>query len=533
VLATDSQGREWSITRTRKPFTLKILRNGVPLEAENPQLALEDALYGYRTFRNAVVFDRVDRFEGADQADQLRMLDEIQGLDLRGAFRRAKDWRDQASFDLKGATDREAVITQRLIDLETQQTELLRALQTFSQDKLEAVAAANAESRIAKARVGLLTEQLKQRESQAHNIPELTAALEQAEIIERALTDSQREATRVQAILAGIKSERQRLVHALDVLHDSGRCPTCRQITDQRIDANFSGDLKDLDAREHQAQHEWTQIQKNHAKLRNKLKVSVLECRTRLADTQAQAGELVLLQLRESRAEAEEQHKRGVERARQAMSMQFNNQDLLDANASLIQRLRSEQTTYTRRQAKLALTLTVAEYWVEAFGDYGIRSLLFDSVADFINERMREHLIDLAGGEANVLLSAQTALKRGGTKERISITSEWTWGGKGKGAPSPGQDQRQVLALFAALQDVAERRSARPFSLRIYDEPADALDARGIEMFAAWVRKQARRMGTAFLITHNPTVTSMVEADQVWTVVMDENGSRIVRDKDA
>jgi Fe-S cluster assembly ATPase SufC len=84
------------------------------------------------------------------------------------------------------------------------------------------------------------------------------------------------------------------------------------------------------------------------------------------------------------------------------------------------------------------------------------------------------------------------------------------------------------LAVFAALQDVAESRISRPFSLKVFDEAADALDARGTECFGEWIRGQARARGSAFLITHNTALSSMIVPDREWVVVLDKHGSRIV-----
>ena len=171
--------------------------------------------------------------------------------------------------------------------------------------------------------------------------------------------------------------------------------------------------------------------------------------------------------------------------------------------------------------------VALAEYWVEAFGDRGIRSMLVDGVADFINERLAAHLEQLACGEATVRMSAQTELKKGGARERISFATEWAWGGAGPSDGSGGQDRRRDLAVFAAVQDLAESRSARPFPLKVWDEPGDNLDARGQELFLRWVETEARRRGTGLLITHSEGIASQADPDCVWTIVLDRGGARV------
>jgi DNA repair exonuclease SbcCD ATPase subunit len=44
------------------------------------------------------------------------------------------------------------------------------------------------------------------------------------------------------------------------------------------------------------------------------------------------------------------------------------------------------------RLDKAAIAVDLATYCYDAYGDRGIRSLMVDNVADFVNERMAEHL---------------------------------------------------------------------------------------------------------------------------------------------
>jgi ABC-type transport system involved in cytochrome bd biosynthesis fused ATPase/permease subunit len=150
-----------------------------------------------------------------------------------------------------------------------------------------------------------------------------------------------------------------------------------------------------------------------------------------------------------------------------------------------------------------------------------------DSVADFLNDRLAHHLSVLAAGEADVTVSALTALKKGAVKERMSVTASWGWGAGSYGAGSAGQGGRVNLALVAAHQDLAERRSARPFPLRIFDEPECHVDPRGQEILARWIRQEAARRGTTFLVTHNPLLAELVEPDRTFTVVLDNEGARV------
>ena len=91
----DIDGSEVTVERRARPSALSVSTLNKDLPMKDVQQALEQILgYGLRTFRNAAVFAQgtFDRFRGADQSEQLRMLDEIQGLDFRAAQKRAQDW---------------------------------------------------------------------------------------------------------------------------------------------------------------------------------------------------------------------------------------------------------------------------------------------------------------------------------------------------------------------------------------------------------------------------------------------------------
>ena len=199
----------------------------------------------------------------------------------------------------------------------------------------------------------------------------------------------------------------------------------------------------------------------------------------------------------------------------------------LKAAKKMLGQVLAELVTNEQKQDKTSNTLRVAEYWVEAFGDRGLRSLLFDSVADFINERLMSHLEILTAGEAQVRVSALSETKGGKIKERISVGAEWGWGADNYMASSAGQDRRVDIALYCALQDLAEMRSARGFPLRVFDEAIDSIDARGREMFATWLHQQSRERSATFVITHSQEFGDLLAPDQVWRVVMDKGGSRI------
>jgi DNA repair exonuclease SbcCD ATPase subunit len=317
----------------------------------------------------------------------------------------------------------------------------------------------------------------------------------------------------------------------------AGRCPECRvQLRGEALTEMkqaFAPDLKDVQAKlaaldrrmnpkMQERGHAVQRYKDTEKRLRIKYQLESLEQVEELKqqfsksvlERQQKLHESLLERVREARSALEREKDRKwegeapLEQARKALADAEYDQEVLKAERLLVND-----------------ALAMAEYWVEGFGNRGIRSLMFDSVADFLNRRITDHLEVLTGGEATVKFSALSALKKGGMKEKISIESSWSWGAKGSSGASAGQGRRIDLAIFGALQDLAEQRSARPFPVRIWDEAGDSLDARGKEIFAEWARVEARRRGTGFVITHDREFGEILEPDYVWTVVMNKDGS--------
>lgn len=546
VVLRDDIG-EWTITRTRRPNSLTV--TGIPGVLENEDSAvlqqkIEQRLgFGLRTFKNAGVFGQgnFDRFAKADQAEAMRMLDEIQGIDFREPLQAAKDWR----VDLTGKLDEQTrfldtldteQIEKRLSDLrfarddfETEKTSRLRSLSNARKDAVVSRDAVQSEIEQADVEDRAMLDALRK----------VSTALDDASLRENAAIEA---ADNARAFEATTVAEEQYLLDRLNDLVDAGTCPTCRRGVKAKTDLTkvrklFEPELTKLSGAKLQAQ----------AKA---LKAEAASAKAVLAAQAAQEARDALVPEGEDARSliARLEHSTGPrEAARRAQLLALRQADIerhaddIEAlirstwnGASALESAERELAACTdaarkaeKRIAKIESMIAVADYWVEAFGDRGIRSLMVDGVADYVNDRVRQHLGVLAAGEATMLMSSQTDLKKGGSKEKISWTPTWAWGGASKDDGSGGQDRRMDLAVFGAVQDLAENRSARPFPLKIWDQPEADLDARGKELFCQWVAQQARERGTGILITHDKEIADSVTPDRTWTVVLTDDGAHV------
>lgn len=548
VFTEDALG-EWSVTRTRRPATLRV--TGIPGVAENEDMRvvqekIEQRLgFGLRTFKNAVVFGqgRFERFSQADQAEQMRMLDEIQGIDFKDWLARAKAWRDDLQDRLSDAeSEAEALGRERL--------SLVEARAAFEKQRDGFVKAAA--ERVTKLEADL--EMSARRRSLAE--VEIVAAAESAKALVVLRVEIAREeeldptalfqkAFDLEAEWSKAKGSEADLLERLDNLVSQSACPTCSQPVKTRKKAVlklFEPEIRRLRSSAEKAEKAWKEAADDYNEAvvthaRQVTKVAKLIPGSNSADQWKPRQYLAVLEERCGAKQA--QLRLGVVRQAEqeiakvkaeiesARSEKWSGQRTLDEYRAKSAEADRRQVDVGATHVKLVGAVELAGYCVEALGDRGVRSMLADGVADYLNGRIAAHLEVLACGEASNRMSTQTELKKGGARERISFRPAWSWGGDGAGTGSGGQDRRMDLATFAAAQDLAESRSARPFPVKVFDEPFDALDGRGMELAAEWIRRQARDRGTVLLITHSREMEALVDPDETWTVVLDEGGARV------
>lgn len=538
---------EWGVQRTRRPAALTTY--GVPGVAENEDMAsVQEKVsqrlgFGLRTFKNAVVFGQgaFDRFAGASQDEQMRMLDEIQGVDFRDALRRAQAWRkdlterlgeerqagNAAAAKLDGLGRTVATLTSARDDHDAQ----VRARVVKFEADLDAAArrrsAAEAEIVAATATVGKAEALRADVDAEAVKALEVSKFMQSASVLE--------------ATLRRAADAREDLETRLAELLDGGACPTCRQPVQSRrkaIQKLFGPELKELDRAADAADKPFREASALYDAARGELAGLQKKILKLVPASEQHSVGRYLARLEHECGASQDQARRAavsvaegdiarVKTDIDAARVPWSGQADLDAAERERCALMAAEGRRAGTLERLEAAVRMADYCVEALGDRGVRSLLVDGVADFVNDCVARHLEVLAAGEATTRMSATTDLKKGGARERISFRTEWAWGGVGPDDGSGGQDRREDLAVFAAMQDLAESRSARPFPFKAFDEPFDALDARGKELAAAWVRGVARERGTALLVTHSEELAALAEPDVVWTVVMRKDGATV------
>jgi len=540
-LTFESDGELWRIVRER-PHRIYVV-NGSNEEWTGPEA--EEVIQrkigiGFKTYCNAVVFGQgaFERFAKADQATKLRMFDEIQGVDFRKMREAAVALRSKIEAEQSIVESKLQSLRSTGVDLADEKEQLERERDDFKAAQKKRLAARR------KAEEEALDEYLRAKEAfeefkaEQAKLPELQrkkAKLEKAAEILDEMRDELNSAESEKRVIDTIIANE---LKSLEKLVAEGVCPTCRREVLDRGDVNVVTEAFEREVAPS------IEAQKEAEKTITRCVKALNKAQARYDKAVADSGGVTSIEIARLEAkyddDAEDIRRKRLKTLKAAAEKardEYQNTVTTDtwggeqALARLVEKqlkVGKELKKRVKENDKLQLKYDMADYWVVAFGDRGIRSRFLMSQADFLNARLLQHLETLAGSEAEVLLSPERTTGKGATKQQFNIQTKWNWGGETYESESGGQERRVDLAIFLALQDLAEKTSASPFPLRMWDQPEEGLDATGLEMFGRWMKVEARRRGTGFLITHNPILAEAVQADQEWTVQLTEDGSRLV-----
>lgn len=143
-------------------------------------------------------------------------------------------------------------------------------------------------------------------------------------------------------------------------------------------------------------------------------------------------------------------------------------------------------------------------FWVEGFGNSGVKSLLIESELPEINRRATGFAQRLLGPGSKIALSATKTLKtREVQREEMSVEVQIPRCTKKYGGASKGQKLRLDLSLILSCREILAERSAKAFDQFFADELFDGLDRTGSRFVVDLLQEIAAKHPVA-LISHDP-----------------------------
>jgi DNA repair exonuclease SbcCD ATPase subunit len=166
------------------------------------------------------------------------------------------------------------------------------------------------------------------------------------------------------------------------------------------------------------------------------------------------------------------------------------------------------------------------EFWLKGFGNSGLKNLVLNSVAPFLNKRVKFYSKILTNGELEIEFNTKKTLKNGEVRDSFFVTVYNENGAEDYDGNSAGERGKADFAINFALSDLTSARSQNAFPQRFFDEPFDGLDALGLEAAVKLLQKMAEEAGSIFVITHNNDLKNLF--NKVITVRKKDGITRIV-----
>jgi DNA repair exonuclease SbcCD ATPase subunit len=451
-----------------------------------------------RTFMSSVVFgqDRGYRFSSLTDKEQKEILDEVLGVErfaqacsearskatsigiavdnIQRDLDRAVEQRDQAAEEAEGLREKDA------------------SFESERKDKLKAERAKlGAAKEWIKKNAGGDTDKLK---LEVERIVKLVTAMEK-EVAQR-----NKDSTDVKVQRAGAKSKVDELRTAVKKQEAIAKdCPTCGQRVDEVQHERVLGDLKkklamatktlnsiedeleEVDEKLEAAQRKLATIRADASTAQKKLNDAVAESantiswKRRVKDHEDRIAEL----------EKENNPYDALARKVEAKCVKYGKE------AALL----SEQ--HTAEEARLKL----AEFWVQAFGAKGLRSLLLDSSLPLLNEEAARISRAVTGGTIKVEFSATSELKSGKTVDKFEVRVDNKHGAATYLGNSAGERAKADLCVGLALQRLVASRSSASFNVCFFDEVFDHLDSAAHERVVDVLSEIDKE--SVFVVSHN------------------------------
>lgn len=494
------------------------------------QAAIEQEIgLDYRTFVNSVAFGAgadVRSFFAATDAERKAIMDRLLSLEVYAdaeRFARSKAKIVQGGLDV--AVRRREALKATLISQARMRRELMSADEVQAKSDRLATATRHLASLTKRAALlrGRLRESKQKLKLRRREATRVERAYQRAcALFERKVSSLER---RIIAAERDIASER---AEARAATGSAGRtstlvglpCPTCKQTVSRKFARAVAAQAEQMCA-EHVATAE--RIERETLQpLRTELARTVEPERPRLdAYEKARSRwEVRRSAYRANGARVEAAQEAKAEFEREVGEAQARADKIKAEIASTKRGLRELRDATKGLRSELAKL----EFWVEGFGNAGIKSFLIEAEVPVINRVATQYAQRLLGPGASVRLSATRDLKGGGQREELVVHAVIPGCTVSYATASKGQKKRLDLCILLAFRDVVSRRSVKAFEQFFADELFDGLDETGEEFVIELLRDLSAKCPVT-LVTHSPRLKSA--SDQVITV-RHENGVAIV-----
>jgi len=505
VVVEDDHG-EYGICRARRHSrwknSLTLSTNGADASGSSnteTQLIVEKLLgCSKRTFLSSVVFgqDRGYRFSSLTDKDQKEILDEVLGVErfavacsaarakvasigiavdtIERDLLRAEEFRDQAGEEVDGLREKDTSFeADRKSKIKEQREKLTKAKDWIKKN------------------AGDDTDKLKL---------VVEKALKRVTAVENEMTARNKKVTEAKVARAGLKPKVDELrIQLAEHVALSGDCPTCGQhIDEMQHERVLAGLKKKLTAA---------------AKAYEKADEFTSEVESALDEIQRECTDVrgTAISAQKALNEAVAESANAVSWKRRAKDHEDRIAELekeTNPYSALADRVEVKRKKYikeaellTKQLREEEARLKLAEFWVQAFGAKGLRSLLLDSSLPLLNEEAMRISRAVTGGAIKVEFSATSELKSGKTVDKFEVRVDNKYGAASYLGNSAGERAKADLCVGLALQRLVASRSSASFNVCFFDEVFDHLDGAAHERVVDVLSEIDKE--SVFVVSHN------------------------------
>lgn len=440
------------------------------------QLVIEHLLgCSFKTFVSSVIFgqDRAYRFSSLTDAEQKKILDEVLGVerfaDACAAARKqvsaTQAELEAAARELGRAEDARDEAEAEAVDLQVKDTDFAASQQRKIEEEREKLRAVK--EQLNKTRKFADVAALKSVVSEAAK----TLAEQEKRVDKEASMDAE-----ARVAVAGSKAK---LDDAEEALRKHQKLPSRCSMCGQQVTAKAGASvvvaarlLIDKLKKEHAS---WTEISDEATATLVTCRSKLREARQAVIDAQKALGDGAARE-----AEAASWRRRRVDHEARIAELEAE----VSPYAALAEKARARHGRHEKDAARLSETvgeleerIARSQFWVKAFGNSGLRSLLIDSSLPLLNEEAARVSRVLTGGAISIEFSATSEQKSGKVVDRFEVRVDNKHGAGDYAGNSAGERAKVDLCVGLALQRLVASRSSASFNLAVFDEVFDHLDS--------------------------------------------------------
>jgi len=472
----------------------------------------------YKTFLHTNLFsvELLSSFASATDSDIKEIMERILGLELlTKAQKLAKDKYKDVKTDISSLESSIVNDQDRIKGHEDM-------ISTLEQKKVEEQE--NKENKVAEL-TDRAAERMKARDAEQAKVDELTPKVEAKEQEIKTLQDAKKEElsdledqrSKVANKAGSLLSTHDSLVRQINKLNKSistieqtvGKpCVTCgREVTDKEITALTSGQQNELA----EASDELAEAKVELDKV-EKLRDSLTEQKREITQKYKNIGELEIeldnldteVHKHNTEIKALDRELDGLaERLAELDAEEGQFDELIQQEQTKIDAIKDSLKNQDGELADLTHQMTLYDFWVEGFGNTGMKSLIIEDTIPLLTKSANEYCDKMADGAFDIEFSAQSATKKGEVREKFSVSVNNRFGAGSYVGGSTGEKRRVDLAILHALQMVSHTRSIQQ---TFFDEVMVTLDPEGGQRFLTLLKEDIASglLHSAYIITNNP-----------------------------